>query len=175
MHYINFYFSNKFIDVLQAFDILAFDIFGFTNVLAFFSMIIPNVFIRIVSIFILSWVCLRLLFFTTTYEDIIIYIAYLFQKNKNLLGNHIAFIIIISSQFLLVVTQKFFQLSTGVNLRIMDNINIIKFINFYYFTLIEILIFSNYYLNLITHTLYVREIKPIIFNFFDIIYTKSLT
>nr|WCH56310.1 hypothetical protein [Hypnea sp.] len=133
-----------------------------------YSIIIPEFLIRSISIPITSYLCLKLLFLTTKYEYIIIYIISCIQGNKNSTNKKILFIFTISSQFVLLIAHKISLLIFSIILR---NMNIIFNFNqkdILFFTFIEILNFTHLEIKRISYTMYIKKINHTNFSFIDL-------
>nr|YP_010904260.1 hypothetical protein REQ04_pgp116 [Catenella fusiformis]WCH57511.1 hypothetical protein [Catenella fusiformis] len=124
--------------------------------------LLPKFVVKIASISLNSYLYLKILFSTTKYENIILY---MFGKVNKILSisQQTTFIMTMSSQFFLVVTQKIFLMILSIQLRSMNRIFILEYTKILYLILIELLVFSKIYVGKISYTLYIRKINYINF------------
>lgn len=120
--------------------------------------VLPEIIIKLACIPLNSYLYLKILFSTTKYEDIILYI---FEKvNKAIsIGQQTTFIMTVSTQLFLIVTQKIFQMMLSIQLRSMNRICALEYINIFYLIFIELLVFSRIYIDKVSYTLYIRKIS----------------
>nr|QVY57933.1 hypothetical protein [Betaphycus gelatinus] len=125
----------------------------------YYSFLVDKLFIKIILIPITCFLCLKMLFLTTKYEHIITYIVNISQYCKIVTSVHIGFLITISSQVLLLFTQKISYLIISIQLRNM-NMNFIKqHIKSYYSLLKDFLKFSDSRIKIISSIICIKQIE----------------
>nr|QVY58341.1 hypothetical protein [Kappaphycus striatus] len=133
----------------------------------FYSYLVDKLFIKILLIPVTCFLCLKTLFLTTRYEHTISYIIIILQHFKILVNIHMGFLMTISSQIFLLITQKISYLITSIRLRNM-NINCIKkYIQSYYALLKDLLNFIDSRIITISLIIYIRRIESSNFIFID--------
>nr|YP_009295690.1 conserved hypothetical plastid protein [Mastocarpus papillatus]AOL58174.1 conserved hypothetical plastid protein [Mastocarpus papillatus] len=120
---------------------------------------IPKFILRAFIITILYSLCIKILFSTTTYEDIVLHYLTKCISSNNIFIQKINLITILSCQFLVLFTNRINIITTAIKVRNTNNIFSIYHYNLYYYALKNLLRHVRYDAQLIIFILYSREIK----------------
>uniref|UniRef100_UPI0030023CB4 hypothetical protein n=1 Tax=Anunuuluaehu liula TaxID=3049639 RepID=UPI0030023CB4 len=125
----------------------------------YYLIIIPKFILRAILIIILHFVSLRILFLTTTYEDVILYYLMNYIKIDNSIIKQINLITALGYQFIALVINKINTIIVAVKLRNTQYVFSINQYNLCYFALKNLFIFIHNDVIRITSILYGREIE----------------
>nr|YP_009774097.1 conserved hypothetical plastid protein [Caulacanthus okamurae]QIZ74714.1 conserved hypothetical plastid protein [Caulacanthus okamurae] len=120
---------------------------------------IPEFIIRIVCLPCTSYLCLKILFLTTKYEHVIIFFLYFIQIITQGITKKINFIAIVSSQIVLNINRKIYDITFSIQLRSMNKTIEVKYKTIYSSIIYEVLVFINTYIEQISSNLYIRKIS----------------
>nr|WCH55316.1 hypothetical protein [Hypnea brasiliensis] len=130
--------------------------------------VVPEFFTRSILIPITYSLWLKILFLTTKYEFMILSILYFIQKNKNFYFKKIGFIIALSSQLILLISQKISFLYITVIMR--DRNFILQFnqnniLSSFYINLVN---FSYFQIVRISYMIQLKKINYVNFSIIDL-------
>lgn len=124
----------------------------------YYVLIIPKFILKATLLNILYSISIRILFLTTTYEDIILHYLIHYIKINNNIIKQINLITILSYQFIVLVINKINTMIVAIKLRNTQSIFSLSQYNLYYCALKSLFIFIQNDVKRITSVLYGREI-----------------